>query len=100
MTQQNRPRVSVNFQLPNENTNLIKPEDIISWSDEEHLENLRTILNSTQSGVAFLHNEDDLVIGYKIVFGFGDNLFSSDAVMFEWPMQYLPLPKAFEGKLN
>jgi hypothetical protein len=51
-------------------------------------------------GVRFLTDEDELIHGYNIVFVVGDKLLPSGLVEFEWPLQPMPMPIAFEGKLH
>lgn len=66
----------------------------------ERLENLRAILRTVNSGVAFIYNEDDLIIGYRIMFGDDENHFTSDPVLFDWPIQHMPMPESMQGEMN
>lgn len=71
------------------------------WDDETCLNNLKLFLNErVKVGVKFLTDEDDLIHGYTVVFVAGDNILPSGLVEFEWPWQPMPMPEAFEGKLN
>lgn len=88
--------------LTNDNDNLLRQDVIDSWSNEELLANLQLILRNSKGGVQMIYNEDDLVIGYQIIYADIDqeNYFTSDPVVFPWPMQHLPFPEAFKKDLN
>lgn len=73
---------------------------VAEWDSVERLENLKTILQSLNSGIAFIYNEDDLIIGYRIMFGDEENHFTSDPIVFDWPMQHMPVPDAMLGEVN
>ena len=58
------------------------------------------ILLTINSGVSFITDEDDLVVGYQMVFGDEENYFASDPILLEWPLQQMPLPDAFKNRVN
>ena len=71
------------------------------WDDETILNKLKLFLDDkVKVGVRFLTDEDELIHGYNIVFVVGDKLLPSGLVEFEWPLQPMPMPIAFEGKLH
>jgi hypothetical protein len=45
-----------------------------------------------------MYNEDDLIIGYKMVFGNEKSYFSSDPILLDWPMQHMPVPESMQTK--
>lgn len=75
-------------------------EQIVEWDSVTKLENLKTLLQTLNCGVAFIYNEDDLIVGYRMMFGDDENHFTSDPIVFDWPMQHMPLPEAMQGALN
>lgn len=75
-------------------------EQVATWGSVEKLENLKLILQTLNSGVAFIYNDDDLVVGYRIMFGDEENHFTSDPIIFDWPMQHMPVPEAMQGAVH
>ena len=75
-------------------------ETVKEWDSVTLLENLKTILQTINSGVAFIYDDEDLIMGYRIMFGDEENHFVSDPVMFDWPMQHMPMPEALQGFIN
>ena len=71
------------------------------WDDAELLANFKLFLDDkVKVGVKFITDEDDLVHGYNIVFVAGESIVTSSLVEFEWPLQPMPMPEAFVGRLN
>lgn len=73
---------------------------VAEWTEEERVIRLKAMLQMTNSGVHFIPNEDGLIVGYRMVFGEEENFFASDPIIFDWPMQPMPVPEAFQGRLN
>lgn len=71
-----------------------------TWSNEEVLENLKTLMSSLNGKVDFIYNEDDLIVGYHVLFWNEDHYYKSAPILLDWPMQHLPVPEAFKGGLH
>ena len=61
---------------------------------------MRTILHSIGSGITFIYNDDGLIVGYQMVYVDGDDMFASDPIQFDWPIQHLPVPRALAKEIN
>ena len=73
-------------------------EKIKTGTDEQVVELLAPFLKDRVSAaVGFINNEDGLVIGYQSYLVVGDLMIPSDATMFDWPYQPMPIPEAFKG---
>jgi len=70
------------------------------WNELERLEHLRTVLKNFQCGIAFVQDDDGIVKGYTLAFGDDHNHFESDLIDLDWPMQYMPMPEAFQDKVT
>lgn len=71
------------------------------WDDETLLNKLKLFLNNrVKVGVQFDSDEDGLIHGYTLVFVAGDKTLPSAPVEFGWPLQTMPIPQAFEGRLH
>ena len=64
------------------------------------LENLKSLLQTLNSGIVFIYDERSLIIGYQIMFGDDENRFASDPIYLDWPIQHLPIPEAMKGNIN
>lgn len=73
---------------------------IEEWDSVTTLENLKAILETVNSGVAFIYNDDDLIVGYRTMYGDDENHFASDPIIFDWPLQHMPLPESMQGLIN
>lgn len=71
-------------------------------TEEEALTLVATVLSNVESAVDFVQDpeEENLITHTKILFKVGDSILSSDPNPLAWPVQLLPLPQAFEGKVN
>lgn len=72
---------------------------IKNWDDQRVLEHLANVIKDrgVVSGVRFIESPTDpLIIGYQSVIMCGDLMLPAEPVMFDWPMQYLPIPEAFK----
>lgn len=74
---------------------------IKNWDDQqvlEHLVDLMTV-RGVVAGVRFIESPTDpLVLGYQSVIMCGDLMLPAEPVMFDWPMQHLPIPQALSPK--
>ena len=74
---------------------------IKNWDDQRVLEHLVDLMKErgVTAGVRFIESpEDPLILGYQSIIVCGDLMLPAEPVMFEWPMQYLPIPDAFKDK--
>lgn len=76
-------------------------EKINNWSDKEVLEHVADLIQDKKitAGVRFIESPDDpLIVGYQSVIVCGDLMLPAEPVIFDWPMQYLPVPEAFKDE--
>lgn len=85
--------------------NLITNERIEKWSDEETLTNLLSILERVDIATEFIAEEvedtNQSILTHEVIIArCGDKELVSEPQAFEWPLQLMPVPEAFENKLN
>lgn len=73
---------------------------IEKWSDQRVLEEFAKFLSRVVIRPEFVQDADGLVTHHVLMVTSGDKYFASEALPLSWPMQPLPIPEAFEGKLN
>lgn len=73
---------------------------INDWTDEECLIEFSKFLERVGISTQFVQNEDDLFTHQVLTISCGDKIILSDPQELEWPLQMLPMPEAFKGKLN
>ena len=77
----------------------LKEKIVNKWGDEKVLETaLLIVQNRVKVGVEFLRDDMNLIRGYQTTFVSGELMFSGEPIVFDWPMQDMPIPDAF--KLN
>ena len=82
-------------------TKIINIEDQIdSWSDEECLREMSKFLDRVDVTTKFVENQDGLITHQFVVLLCGDKAIASEPSEFEWPLQRMPMPEAFNGVLN
>lgn len=71
-------------------------------TDEEVLTVFASLLSRVQiSGELYKDLEDDeIYVGHSVSIVCGDRIIESEVKEFSWPLQLMPIPEAFEGKLN
>lgn len=85
--------------------NLIPIERVESWTDEEVLTNLNTILMRATISTDFVTEEVEdtgqTIITHEVLVAMsGDKAVFSSPRVLDWPLQLMPMPKAFEGKVH
>jgi hypothetical protein len=75
-------------------------DGVNTWSDEECLSQLSKFLDRVTVTTKFVENEDGLITHQFVAIICGDKLLASEPSEFEWPLQRLPMPEAFQGTLN
>lgn len=83
----------------------VKFEDYIEgwlaeWTDEECLLNVTKFFDRVETATQFIENSDGLLTHQFQLLIAGDKVLASDPVEFEWPLQRMPMPEAFQGVLN
>ena len=74
--------------------------NIDDWSDEEALFVISKFLQRVVIHTEFVQEEDGLIANSVVVLNSGDKVIVSQPMPLAWPMQPMPIPDAFEGKLN
>lgn len=70
-------------------------------TDLEVIETIAPLLKDrVTTGVAFITNEDELVIGYKVYLVVGDVAVPAEPTMLEWPYQPMPVPEALKKGMH
>ncbi len=80
--------------------NLITPERLEKWTDEEVLTNLSTILTRAYISSEFISTEEEgqTIITHQVMSAVsGDKALFSEPRPLDWPLQLLPMPEAFQG---
>lgn len=83
--------------------NLITPEKLEKWTDEEVLTNLSTIMTRASITTDFVTEEldDNTIITHEILAAVcGDKAIFSEPRPLSWPLQMMPIPDAFTGVVN
>lgn len=70
------------------------------WTDEEVLTELMKFFERVQFDSEFVQSEEGLVTHQTLAISCGDKVIISEPQPLAWPMQPLPMPEAFAGKLN
>lgn len=70
------------------------------WTDEEVLENIAKFLDRVSISNQFASDEDGLVTHQVLTIQCGEHGIFSEPQELGWPLQRLPMPEAFKGKLN
>jgi len=70
------------------------------WDDEKTLENFMKFFDRVDVGTQFIQNDDGLLVAQVVVFRCGEKVVVSDPRELEWPLQPMPVPESFEGRLN
>lgn len=71
-----------------------------SGTDEEVLLIFSKFLNRVSMSSEFIQDEEGLFTHEMMLIACGDRMIASEATELEWPLQMLPLPEAFQGKVN
>ena len=75
-------------------------EQVKEWDRDEKVDNLKVLLKDLEAGVQFSYNGDALITGYRLVFGDEENYFYSQEIEFDWPLQHMPIPIAFQDMIS
>ena len=73
---------------------------IKEWDDTETLENFMKFFDRVDIATQFVQNDDGLLVAQVLVFKSGDKIVISDPSELEWPLQPMPIPESFEGRLD
>lgn len=83
--------------------NLITPERLEKWTDEEVLTNLSTIMTRASITTDFVTEEmeDNTIITHEVLAAIcGDKAMFSEPRALDWPLQLMPMPEAFKPTVN
>lgn len=83
--------------------NLITPERLEKWTDEEVLTNLSTIMTRASITTDFVTEEmeDNTIITHEVLAAIcGDKAMFSEPRALDWPLQLMPMPEAFKSTVN
>ncbi len=80
------------------NTDLTK--QIEDWNDEQTLFNFSKFLEKVGISSQFIQDDEGLITHQVMTIQCGDKIIVSEPQELEWPLQPLPMPEAFVGKLN
>lgn len=70
-------------------------------TDEQVLLVFSKFLTRVSMSTEFIQDpEDDLFTHQMMLIACGDKIIGSEPEEMEWPLQMLPIPEAFEGKLH
>lgn len=75
-------------------------QKIATWSDEECLENFGKFLDRIGISVQFIQTDEGILTHQIMLMKCGDKVIVSEPQQLSWPVQLLPMPEAFEGRLN
>lgn len=76
-------------------------KNINTWSNEEVLTQFGKFFDRIQFDSEFIQDEEDGLVTHQVlIIRAGDKMIVSEPQPLEWPLQPLPLPEAFEGRLN
>ena len=75
-------------------------ERIEKWTDEEVLTNLSAFFERIAIDVRFMENDEGLITHQMLAIACGDKVLGSEFKELDWPLQRLPMPEAFRGRLN
>jgi hypothetical protein len=83
--------------------NLITPERVATWTDEEVLTNLSTLLTRASISTEFVSEDLDegTILTHEVMCAMsGDKAIFSEPRPLDWPLQMMPMPEAFQKSLN
>lgn len=69
-------------------------------TDEEVLAGLSRFLDRVDIATQLVEEEEGIITHSMLFITSGDKTIKSDVIPFEWPLTLMPMPEAFEGKLN
>lgn len=67
---------------------------------EEALRKLVELLDYIEITTQFIQDEDGVIRSHILNITAGSKVLSSNPIELQWPMQVMPLPEAFKGKVN
>jgi hypothetical protein len=73
---------------------------IEKWTDEEVLFNFSKFFDRVGISTKFVQDEDGLLTHQVLTMICGEKAIMSEPQKLEWPLQPLPMPEAFEGKIH
>ena len=68
--------------------------------NEEALRKLVALLDDIEITTQFIQDDDGLIRTHVLNITAGDKILSSNPIELQWPMQVMPLPEAFKGKVH
>ncbi len=73
---------------------------LMEWDDEECLNQFSKFLDRVGISSQFIQNDEGLLTHQLMLITCGEKVIVSEPLALEWPLQPLPMPEAFEGKIN
>lgn len=73
---------------------------IEKWTDEEVLLEFGKFFERVSVKSQFIQNQDGLLTHQIMTMVCGDKILLSEPQELEWPLQPMPMPEAFQGRLN